>query len=183
MDNNRKINGFNNGRDALDGVGGQPSPFDLSPEQGKQLLKRAIRILNIEDSIHVTGRGQILTLNVRKNGYKDDMDIDEFIKDEFAIGKVVIARKEYYVIKAVESWRGLKTNPNIGLVVIPFREDVTIQVPEGSFVATPNDDKDDIREKFNKWLEQLGKNPKPKFKPMTNLEDSGFMGGIKEDWI
>jgi hypothetical protein len=100
---------------------------------------------------------------------------------EFAIGTIVIARKNYYIIKAVETWRGLKTNPNIGLVVVPFKEDITIQVPEGSFVATPNDDKDDIREKFNKWLEQLGKNPKPKFKPMTNLEDSGFMGGIKED--
>ena len=148
----RKINGFNNGRDC---VGGMPSPFDLSPEQGKQLLKKAIRILNIDDSIHVTGRGQILTLDVRKNGYKDDMDIDEFIKDEFAIGKVVIARKERYVIKAVESWKALKTNPNIGLVVIPFKEDVTIQVPEGSFVATPNDNKDDIREKFNKWLDGI----------------------------
>lgn len=155
ISDNRKINGFNNGRDTLDGVGGQPSPFDLSPEEGKQLMKRAIRFLNIDDSLHVTGRGQILTLDVRNNGYKDDMDIDEFIKDEFAIGKVVIARKNYYVIKAIESWRGLRTNPNIGLVVVPFKEEVTIQVPEGSFIATPNDDKDDIREKFEQWIRNL----------------------------
>lgn len=155
MDIHKKLNGFNNGRDTLDGVGGQPSPFDLSEEEGKQLIKRAIRIVTIEDSIHVTGRGQIFTVDVRKNGYKEDMDIDEFIKDEFAIGKIIIVKKEYYVIRAIESWRGFKTMPNIGLVVIPMKTGVTIEVPEGSFVATPNDDKDDIREKFEAWIRNL----------------------------
>jgi len=155
MDMHRKINGFNNGRDTLDGVGGQSSPFDLSPEIGERLIKLAIRIVTIEDSIHVTGRGQIFTVDVRKNGYKEGMDIDEFIKDEFAIGKIIIVKKEYYVIKSVESWRGFRTMPNIGLVVIPYKAEVTIQVPEGSFVATPNDDKDDIREKFELWMRNL----------------------------
>lgn len=28
MENEQKLNGFNNGRDTLDGVGGQPGPFD-----------------------------------------------------------------------------------------------------------------------------------------------------------
>lgn len=79
---NRKINGFNNGRDASSGVGGGKSSFEIMAEQA-------------------------------------------------------------------ESLRKIWENPK------PYIRKVTIRVPEGSFIATPHDDKDDIREKFEAWIREL----------------------------
>lgn len=36
---NKKFNGFNNGRDTTDGVGGMPSPFELNESQMPEKCK------------------------------------------------------------------------------------------------------------------------------------------------
>lgn len=81
----RRLNGFNNGRDASSGIGGGKSSFEQMKDQ-------------------------------------------------------------------VEALKELLKDPK------PYRRMITVQVAEGSFVACPDDDQEQIKEKFEQWLKETYEN-------------------------
>jgi hypothetical protein len=145
MDTNRKINGFNNGRDASSGVGGRKSSFELAQEI------KLPRKIKIQDTIEVIGRGTILTLDLRENGFEDNFD--KVLQENFSKDQIVQVGSVQYKIRGTETKRGMNgTMPHIGLLVTKIYRMITIQAPEGSFIATPSDNIDEIRLRFEEWL-------------------------------
>lgn len=160
MDIHRKLNGFNNGRDASSGVGGGKSSFEMMREEIAELKKLFAKDIKIQGEENITGRGLIFIVDLTENDYDANQDFQKVINEDFSKGQTILVKGNKYIVQTVEGaigMRGLK--PLVGIVVKPDTKNmITIEVPEGSFIASPYDSKEESKLKFKHWIKDTYEN-------------------------